>query len=90
MALRRHIAQPAAVRRYTKLMADVETRFNRHVSRAVADDLDPTTVDHIIESSVVTPCTEIHSSKDEEISAALVESALYYLAGNCHLAWDNG
>ena len=90
MALRRHIAQPAAVRRYTRLMADVETRFNRHVARAVADDLDPATVDHIVEDCVVTPCTEIHSSKDEEISAALVESALYYLAGNCHLAWDNG
>lgn len=90
MALRRHIAQPAAVRRYTRLMADVETRFKRHVGRVIANGADTAAVDHAIQDNVITPCTAMHSSLDNEISAALVESSLYYLAGNCHLAWDNG
>jgi hypothetical protein len=36
MDLRRHIEQPAAVARYVRLMADVESRFNRHVARVIA------------------------------------------------------
>src|SRR3546814_2361258 len=40
MTLQRHIAQPSAVTRYAKLMADVESRFNRHVVREIAHGAD--------------------------------------------------
>jgi pimeloyl-ACP methyl ester carboxylesterase len=90
MALQRHIAQPSAVTRYTQLMADVESRFNRHVARVVADQADGTAVDQVVQDQVIGPCTATHSSSENEITAGLVDGALYYLAGNCHLAWDNG
>jgi pimeloyl-ACP methyl ester carboxylesterase len=89
MALQRHIAQPAAVTRYTKLLAEVETRFNRHVPRALSHGTSPADVDRLVEEQVIAPSVTNHSSAGSEISAALVDSALYYLAGNCHVAWDN-
>ncbi|CDX57924.1 conserved hypothetical protein [Mesorhizobium plurifarium] len=90
MALRRHIAQPAAVTRYTRLMSEVESRFNRHVARAIAAGACHATIDGIIQNDVISPCAALDSSKDEPMTAGLVDGALYYLAGNCHVAWDNG
>jgi HPt (histidine-containing phosphotransfer) domain-containing protein len=90
MALRRHIAQPAAVTRYTRLMSEVESRFNRHVARAIAAGACDATIDGIIQNDVISPCAALNSSKDEPMTAGLVDGALYYLAGNCHVAWDNG
>jgi hypothetical protein len=90
MALRRNIAQPAAVTRYTKLMADIETRFNRHVARLIADGAPAIEIDNAIQTEIVNPCSVIHSTVGHEISASLVDSALYYLAGNCHVRWDHG
>ena len=90
MALQRHIAQPSAVTRYTQLMADVESRFNRHVTRVIADQADGAAIDRVVQDKVIDPCTATHSTNENEITAGLVDGALYYLAGNCHLAWDNG
>jgi hypothetical protein len=90
MALRRHVAQPAAVTRYTQLMADLETRFNRHVSRTIAAGADDAAIDQAIQDQVIAPCIATHSTSENQITAGLVDCALYYLAGNCHLAWDNG
>jgi hypothetical protein len=90
MALRRHIAQPAAVTRYAQLMSEVESRFSRHVSRAIANGACPATVDGIIQDDVITPCSTMSLYMDEPLTAGLADGALYYLAGNCHLAWDNG
>lgn len=89
MALRRHIAQPAALTRYTKLMADVETRFHRHIDRLTASGADTGTIDNQIQTTVIDPCTANHSTAGQDISASLVDSAVYYLAGNCHIRWDN-
>jgi|GEM_PF-674281 hypothetical protein len=90
MALQRHIAQPSAVTRYAKLMADVESRFSRHVSREIAHGADIAAVDRVVQEHVVEPCVSAHSTSEGQITAGLVDGALYYLAGNCHLAWDHG
>jgi hypothetical protein len=90
MELQRHIAQPSAVIRYTQLLADVESRFHRHVARVVAADGSGAEIDQVVQDQVIGPCTEAHSTSKNEITAGLVDGALYYLAGNCHLAWDNG
>jgi hypothetical protein len=90
MALQRSIAQPAAVTRYTRLMSDVETRFHRHVGGVIANGGSDAEVNHAVQTHVVDPCLETHSQKESEITSAMVDGALYYLAGNCHLAWDNG
>ncbi len=90
MALQRNIAQPAAVMRYTRLMSEVESRFNRHVARAIAEGVGHAAIDQIIQDSVVSPCLSLDAPSTDPLTASLVDGALYYLAGNCHLAWDNG
>ena len=90
MVLQRNIALPSVVTRYTQLLADVESRFNRHVARVIAEECDTAEVDQVVQDQVIAPCATNHSSDDNEITASLVDGALYYLAGNCHLAWDNG
>lgn len=88
MALRRHIAQPSAVTRYMQLLGDVESRFGRHVRRPISEGASLAQVDHAIQSDVLDPCVRQFSSPGSEISSALVDNALYYLAGNCHVSWD--
>src|SRR3546814_12596543 len=64
MTLQRHIAQPSAVTRYAKLMAYVESRFNRHVVRENAHGADIAAVDRVVQEHVVQPCVSAHSSSD--------------------------
>lgn len=88
MALRRHIAQPSAVTRYMQLLGDVESRFGRHVRLPISEGASLAQVDHAIQSNVLDPCVRQFSNPGSEISSALVDNALYYLAGNCHVSWD--
>lgn len=88
MALRRNIAQSSAVTRYTRLMSEVESRFNRHVARAIAAGGCTEAIDVVIQNEVISPCAALESD-GEAMTAGLVDGALYYLAGNCHVAWDN-
>lgn len=88
MTLRRHIAQPSAVTRYTQVLGDVESRFARHVRRPISEGATIAQVDHAIQSDVLDPCVRQFSSLGSEITSALVDNALYYLAGNCHVSWD--
>lgn len=88
MALRRHIAQPSAVTRYTQLLGDVESRFARHVRRPISEGATLAQVDQAIQSDVLDPCVQQFSIPGSEITSALVDNALYYLAGNCHVSWD--
>lgn len=70
-------------------MSDVESRFNRHVTRVIAESGDHKAIDDEIQDNVIAPCVKAHSTQDHEITANHVDEVLYYLAGNCHLAWDN-
>lgn len=88
MALRRHIAQPSAVTRYTQLLGDIESRFARHVRRPISEGASLAQIDHAIQADVLDPCLEHFSAPGSEITAALVDNALCYLAGNCHVSWD--
>jgi pimeloyl-ACP methyl ester carboxylesterase len=88
IAMRQHIAQASGIARYTRVMSEVESRFNRHVARAIADGACTADVDAIIQNDVISPCVTLETGSDA-VTASLVDGALYYLAGNCHLAWDN-
>jgi hypothetical protein len=46
-------------------------------------------VDGIIQDEVISPCTALEGGRDA-VTAGLADGALYYLAGNSHVAWDNG
>jgi protein SERAC1 len=90
MTLQRHIAQPAALAHYTRMMASIEARFNRHVARAIALNSPMDQVDQIVQRDVIDPVLETHHTAGADISAATVDNALYYLTGNCHLRWKYG
>ncbi|RYG31663.1 MAG: hypothetical protein EON93_12565 [Burkholderiales bacterium] len=90
MTLQRNIAQPAAVRRYTRLMSNIETRFHRHVTPLVASGVDSQTVDVALQNQVLDAALKADDADGAEGTSALVDRAFYYLAGNCHLSWDNG
>jgi hypothetical protein len=90
MMLQRHIAQPSALTHFTRMMAEIEARFNRHVLREVTLGGSLAAVDKIIQEDVVDPVLKTYGAQDMQISASTVDGALYYLAGNCHLRWDNG
>src|SRR3546814_9854859 len=62
-------------------MADVESRFNRHVVREIARGADFAAVDRVVQEHVVEPCVSAHSTSEGQITAGLVDGALYYLAG---------
>lgn len=88
MALRRNITSPAAVGRYTRLMGNVKSRFDRHVSRAKAAAAPINVVDGVIQTDVIDGTVQAQANLGEPTTAMQVEGALYYLAGNCHLRWD--
>jgi len=90
MTLQRNIAQPSAVRRYTRLMSDIETRYRRHVGPLIASASQAATIDHVLQEAVIDPCLKAHDADGGEGTSGLVDSAFYYLAGNCHVSWDNG
>jgi hypothetical protein len=89
MALQRHIAQPAALTKYTRLMADLEARFNRHALHAISSGQSISAIDRIVQHDVIDPVILTYSEKDPATSASTIDAALYYLTGNCHLRWDN-
>jgi pimeloyl-ACP methyl ester carboxylesterase len=90
MLLQRHIAQPSALTHYTRIMADVEARFNRHAMRSIALGGSLEAVDQVVQKEVIDPVIRSHSTVDDQVSASTVDGALYYLTGNCHLRWDHG
>jgi protein SERAC1 len=89
MALQRHIAQPSALARFTRLMSEVETRFNRHVRQAICSGESNQKVNRLVQREVIDPTMTSQTSEGVSVTASLVESALYYLTGNCHVRWEN-
>lgn len=89
MTLQRHIAQPAAVRRFTRLMSNLETRYHRHVGPLIAAGETEAVINGALQAAVLDPCLGALDADGGDGTSALVDSALYYLAGNCHIAWDH-
>lgn len=89
MSLYRHAAQPSAVARHAKLMSNVESRFNLHVKPAIASGHSAEAVNQVVQKQVVDPVIATASVIDGDVTARQVESVIYYLAGNCHIGWDD-
>jgi pimeloyl-ACP methyl ester carboxylesterase len=87
-SLYRNASQASSLGRYTRLMSDVETRFKRHVRPLIAAGKDETLVNGAVQTFVIMPALEKQLAETDDVSAAVVVSALYYLTGNCHVRWD--
>jgi hypothetical protein len=88
MDLQRSIVQPTAVRRYTRLLSNIETRFQRHVAPTVANGGARATIDRLVQAEVLDPTLSADDADGGSATQAYIESAYYYLAGNCHIDWD--
>jgi protein SERAC1 len=88
MSLYRNASQASSLTRYTRLMSDVESRFKRHVWPLISDEKDEALVNAAVQASVISPVLATQLLETEDVTASLVESALYYLTGNCHVRWD--
>lgn len=88
MSLQRHSAQASSLVRYTRLMSDVETRFNRHVRPAIEKGNDETQINQLVQEKIIEPVLASQLAQTEDVTATLVENSLYYLTGNCHVRWD--
>jgi protein SERAC1 len=89
MSLRRHSAQASSLGRYTRLMSDVESRFQRHVQASINAGVPTEEVNRLVQEAVIDPALKLQLSETEDATASLVESALFYLTGNCHVRWDS-
>jgi protein SERAC1 len=87
MDLQRGIVQPAAVRRYTRLLSNIETRFQRHVAPAIAAGNTRAIIDNLVQNSVLDPSLSADDADGGSGTQSYIESAYYYLAGNCHIGW---
>jgi pimeloyl-ACP methyl ester carboxylesterase len=88
MAIQRRISQPAALKNLIKVMGEVEARFSRHASLAIANGEDIDAVNAVVETKVVAAALRACTKHDGTLTSADVEQALWYLTGNCHLQWD--
>ena len=88
MSLRRYSAQASSLGRYTRLMSDVEARFRRQVQPSINAGATAIEINRLVQDAVIDPALERHRQETEDASTSLVESALYYLTGNCHVRWD--
>ena len=89
MAIQRHIAQPSSLGKLTRIMSDLETRFNRHARLSIANGESNQAINAVVQQMVVDPVVKSQREAGEPTTSLTVESALYYLTGNCHIEWDN-
>lgn len=88
MSLQRHGAQLSSLARYVRLLSDVESRFNRHIVPSIADGAHARQINQQVQDAVIDAALKAHMTETPDVTASLVESALYYLTGNCHVRWD--
>jgi pimeloyl-ACP methyl ester carboxylesterase len=88
MSLQRHSAQASSLVRYTRLMSDVETRFNRHVRPAIEKGDSEAQINKLVQDMIIEPVFASQLSQTEDVTPTLIENTLYYLTGNCHVRWD--
>lgn len=88
MDIQRSIVQPSAVRRHARLLSNIETRFQRHVAPLVAEGKNRAVIDKSVQEAVLDPSLSADDADgDGSGTQSYVESAYYYLAGNCHIGW---
>jgi protein SERAC1 len=87
--LRRNASQASSVMRYTRIMAEVESRFKRHVRPLIVQNKDEGTVNAAVQAQVINPIFEAQAKETDDVTTAVIDCALYYLTGNCHVRWDH-
>lgn len=86
--LYRHVTQPSSLTSYLRLLASVEMRYRRMVVPAIVERRSIAEINGLIVREVIEPIVASQTNQIADLNEGLVESALYYLTGNCHVGWD--
>jgi hypothetical protein len=88
MSLHRHITQPSSLKNYVQLLSSIEARFQRLVFPAILEGRSIREVNELVMREVIEPVVIQQQSRMPDLNEGVVEGALYYLTGNCHVRWD--
>lgn len=88
-SIQRNIALPSAVAAYAELMTNIEMRFHQHIGPLIQVGECEANINQAVMNKVIEPSLVASREQGAKLSIGVVESAMYYLAGNCHLGWDN-
>lgn len=90
--LNKNILQPSAKRKWFNILTEVKRRFEVYVESEIKtgtksnDEIDKLTFEKVVE-----PIAEKYKSDDiAPLNHEGADDTIMYLAGKCHLRWDNG
>ena len=86
--LYRHVTQPSSLTNYLRLLASVEMRYSRMVVPAIVEQRSVAEINDLVVREVIEPIVANQIDQITDLNEGLVECALYYLTGNCHVRWD--
>jgi protein SERAC1 len=83
----RNQLQASATRRYIKLLAEVDSRFNTHVYPAIVNGASSTETAILIKDWISDPILSVHQN-DDLVNRVVIDRMIYYLTGLCHIRWS--
>ncbi len=85
----RYETSPAAEYILTNLLTEIKTKHNAYVQPAVLEGATRREIDMIIDNKIVEYIKQTLNGTDYAISSNRIYGLIYFLAGNCHIRWDN-
>jgi hypothetical protein len=82
----RNALQSSATRRYVRVLAEVESRFNTHVYPEIIAGASKATVADLVREKIANPILSVHPD-DDTLNAVVIDRMIYFLTGVCHIKW---
>lgn len=90
MNVQRGIAQASSVALFADILSNVETRFHQQIGPLISEGAGQSVINGAVVEKVLEPSLAAVRASGSNVNIGSIESAMYYLAGNCHIGWDNG
>ncbi|WP_432591509.1 ABC-three component system protein [Stenotrophomonas maltophilia] len=90
MNVQRGIAQASSVALFAEILSNVETRFHQQIGPLISEGAAQSVINGAVVEKVLEPSLAAARASGGAVNIGSIESAMYYLAGNCHIGWDNG
>lgn len=85
--LARNQLQPSATRRYIKLLAEVESRFNSHVFPQIIGGASQAEISALVRHWISDPMLTA-APHDDLLNNGVIDGMIFYLTGLCHIRWS--
>ncbi len=83
----RNQLQLSSTRRYIRLLAEVDSRFNAHVYPAIVNGASISETTGLIKTWITDPILAEHPT-DSLVNRVVIDRVIYYLTGICHIRWS--